>query len=81
MTILLIFSNHFLMSTALLAEQFLESTATQLTYYGLEELLSHVNHDEPCVLFRNNHFITLYKRKVMLNVKCSHADYNSFPTE
>jgi hypothetical protein len=54
----------FLVTEALQAEHFLETTATQLTYYGLEELLSHVNEDEPCVLFRNNHFITLYKRKV-----------------
>lgn len=50
-----------LVTEALMAEQFLESTATQLTYYGLHSLCSTITPDEPCVLFRNNHFITLIK--------------------
>uniref|UniRef100_A0A1E1XCN1 Ubiquitin carboxyl-terminal hydrolase n=1 Tax=Amblyomma aureolatum TaxID=187763 RepID=A0A1E1XCN1_9ACAR len=48
---------------ALIAEAFLERTASQLTYHGLCELNSTLAEEEPCVLFRNNHFITLYKRK------------------
>ncbi|KAH8035552.1 hypothetical protein HPB51_006308 [Rhipicephalus microplus] len=49
--------------SSLLAEAFLERTASQLTYHGLCELNSTLTEDELCVLFRNNHFITLYKRK------------------
>ncbi|XP_065306906.1 ubiquitin carboxyl-terminal hydrolase MINDY-2-like isoform X1 [Dermacentor albipictus] len=52
-----------LVTEALLAEAFLERTASQLTYHGLCELNSTVTEDELCVLFRNNHFITLHKRK------------------
>ncbi|XP_076330301.1 ubiquitin carboxyl-terminal hydrolase MINDY-2-like isoform X1 [Tachypleus tridentatus] len=48
---------------ALLAESFLGKTASQLTYHGLCELTSTLKDEELCVLFRNNHFITLYKRK------------------
>ena len=50
--------------TALVAEQFLESSASQLTYHGLSELSSQLKEDELVVLFRNNHFITLYRHKV-----------------
>lgn len=52
-----------LVTEALLAEAFLERTASQLTYHGLCELNSTLTEDELCVLFRNNHFITLHKRK------------------
>ncbi|XP_042145450.1 ubiquitin carboxyl-terminal hydrolase MINDY-2 isoform X2 [Ixodes scapularis] len=48
---------------ALIAETFLERTATQLTYHGLCELNTTLMEDELCVLFRNNHFITLHKHK------------------
>ncbi len=46
------------------AEQFLNSTATQLTYHGLCELTSTVQEGELCVFFRNNHFSTMTKFKV-----------------
>ncbi|XP_025088255.1 ubiquitin carboxyl-terminal hydrolase MINDY-1-like isoform X2 [Pomacea canaliculata] len=45
---------------ALLAEQFLERTASQLTYHGLCELSSTVKESELCIFFRNNHFSTLF---------------------
>ncbi|KFM70026.1 Protein FAM63B, partial [Stegodyphus mimosarum] len=48
---------------ALVAENFLEKTASQLTYHGLCELTSHLKEDELCVLFRNNHFSSLIKHK------------------
>ena len=51
---------------ALIAEQFLERTASQLTYHGLYELNTHVKEDELAVFFRNNHFTTLYRNKVSL---------------
>ncbi|ESO97473.1 hypothetical protein LOTGIDRAFT_214327 [Lottia gigantea] len=46
---------------ALVAEQFLDRTASQLTYHGLCELGHKVKDGELCVFFRNNHFTTLYK--------------------
>ncbi|TRY82227.1 hypothetical protein DNTS_023868 [Danionella cerebrum] len=48
------------------AEQFLNSTATQLTYHGLCELTSTVEEGELCVFFRNNHFSTMTKFKGFL---------------
>ncbi|XP_022095045.1 ubiquitin carboxyl-terminal hydrolase MINDY-2-like isoform X2 [Acanthaster planci] len=45
----------------LVAEQFLESTAAQLTFYGLCELNAATEEGELCVFFRNNHFSTLIK--------------------
>lgn len=53
-----------LLFLALLAEDFLEKTASQLTYFGLTELISNVKDKELSILFRNNHFITLYKFQV-----------------
>ncbi|KAG8198506.1 hypothetical protein JTE90_017372 [Oedothorax gibbosus] len=50
-------------SEALVAENFLERTASQLTYHGLCELTSKLKDDELCVLFRNNHFSSLVKHK------------------
>lgn len=50
--------------TGIVAEQFLNSTATQLTYHGLCELTSTVQEGELCVFFRNNHFSTMIKFKV-----------------
>ncbi|XP_034230923.1 ubiquitin carboxyl-terminal hydrolase MINDY-1-like isoform X2 [Thrips palmi] len=49
---------------ALLAEQFLESSASQLTYHGLCELNSVMADNELAVIFRNNHFSTIFKRRV-----------------
>lgn len=48
----------------IVAEQFLNNTATQLTYHGLCELTSTVQEGELCVFFRNNHFSTMIKFKV-----------------
>lgn len=55
-----------LVTEALIAESFLERTASQLTYHGLCELNSSLQEDELCVLFRNNHFITLLKHSDQL---------------
>ncbi|XP_053717670.1 ubiquitin carboxyl-terminal hydrolase MINDY-1 isoform X1 [Synchiropus splendidus] len=52
-----------LVSEGLVAEQFLESTATQLSYHGLCELNSTANDEEISVFFRNNHFSTMIKHK------------------
>lgn len=46
----------------LIAEEFLEKTASQLTQHGLNELKSRIKDNEIGILFRNNHFLTLLKR-------------------
>lgn len=58
--------NSQLVSEGFVAEQFLNSTATQLTYHGLCELTSTVQEGELCVFFRNNHFSTMTKYKGQL---------------
>ncbi|CAG2210110.1 MINDY1_2 [Mytilus edulis] len=55
--------NHQLVTEALVAEGFLDRTASQLTYHGLCELSSTLKPDQLCVFFRNNHFCTLYRQK------------------
>ncbi|NWQ92985.1 MINY1 hydrolase, partial [Burhinus bistriatus] len=56
-------SDSSLVSEGLVAEQFLESTASQLTYHGLCELTATVREGELSVFFRNNHFSTMIKHK------------------
>ncbi|XP_076432751.1 ubiquitin carboxyl-terminal hydrolase MINDY-2 isoform X3 [Peromyscus maniculatus bairdii] len=58
--------NSQLVSEGFVAEQFLNNTATQLTYHGLCELTSTVQEGELCVFFRNNHFSTMTKHKGQL---------------
>ncbi|CAK6432189.1 unnamed protein product [Pipistrellus nathusii] len=58
--------NNELVSEGFVAEQFLNNTATQLTYHGLCELTSTVQEGELCVFFRNNHFSTMTKYKGLL---------------
>ncbi|XP_012791555.2 ubiquitin carboxyl-terminal hydrolase MINDY-2 [Sorex araneus] len=55
-----------LLSEGFVAEQFLNNTATQLTYHGLCELTSTVQEGELCVFFRNNHFSTMTKYEGLL---------------
>ncbi|XP_056428403.1 ubiquitin carboxyl-terminal hydrolase MINDY-2 [Hyla sarda] len=58
--------NSELVSEGFVAEQFLNGTATQLTYHGLSELTSTLQEGELCVFFRNNHFSTMTKYKGLL---------------
>eukprot|EP00092_Neocalanus_flemingeri_P087496 GFUD01110432.1.p1 GENE.GFUD01110432.1~~GFUD01110432.1.p1 ORF type:complete len:518 (-),score=208.74 GFUD01110432.1:160-1713(-) len=46
-------------SQALVAQQFLEESASQLTYHGLCELNTVMKEGQLAVFFRNNHFSTL----------------------
>jgi len=50
-------------SRALVAEQWLEESQSQLTYHGLCELNTTIKDEELVVFFRNNHFSTLHKTK------------------
>lgn len=52
-----------LVTEGLIAEQFLEATAAQLTYHGLCELTAAAQEGELSVFFRNNHFSTMTKHK------------------
>ncbi|NXM28310.1 MINY1 hydrolase, partial [Oxyruncus cristatus] len=47
----------------LVAEQFLEATASQLSYHGLCELTAAAPEGELGVFFRNNHFSTMTKHR------------------
>jgi len=53
-------------SKYLLAEQFLEESASQLTYHGICELNSVMKDGQLAVFFRNNHFSTMCKEKSVL---------------
>jgi len=44
-----------------IVEQFINKTASQLTYFGLLELHNNIRERQLCVFFRNNHFCTLFK--------------------
>ncbi|XP_057898760.1 ubiquitin carboxyl-terminal hydrolase MINDY-1 isoform X2 [Melospiza georgiana] len=52
-----------LVSEGLVAEQFLEATASQLTFHGLCELTARAREGELGVFFRNNHFSTMIKHQ------------------
>ncbi|NXG02517.1 MINY1 hydrolase, partial [Sakesphorus luctuosus] len=52
-----------LVSEGLVAEQFLEATASQLSYHGLCELTAAAREGELGVFFRNNHFSTMTKHQ------------------
>ncbi|NWS91941.1 MINY1 hydrolase, partial [Toxostoma redivivum] len=56
-------SDSSLVSEGLVAEQFLEATASQLTFHGLCELTARAREGELGVFFRNNHFSTITKHK------------------
>ena len=49
-------------SQSLVAQQFLEESASQLTYHGLCELNTVMKEGQLAVFFRNNHFSTMYKQ-------------------
>ncbi|XP_030320982.1 ubiquitin carboxyl-terminal hydrolase MINDY-1 isoform X1 [Calypte anna] len=52
-----------LVSEGMVAEQFLETTASQLTQHGLQQLRAAAKEEELSVFFRNNHFSTMVKHK------------------
>jgi len=54
------------MSKSLLAEQFLDDSASQLTYHGICELNAVMKEGQLAVFFRNNHFSTMCKQNGVL---------------
>ncbi|RLN26718.1 hypothetical protein BBJ28_00022857 [Nothophytophthora sp. Chile5] len=61
-------------------EEFFDSTASQLTYYGLVKLHEEVRERQLCVFFRNNHFSTLFKFQGALYLLVTDAGYLDEPT-
>lgn len=55
-------NNNDLLVKAMLCEEFMTNSGSQLTIHGLFELGSALEREEIAVLFRNNHFSTIYKR-------------------
>eukprot|EP00644_Phytophthora_capsici_P009267 jgi/Phyca11/543759/estExt2_Genewise1Plus.C_PHYCAscaffold_130061 len=61
-------------------EEFFNSTASQLTYYGLVKLHEGLRERQLCVFFRNNHFSTLFKFEGALYLLVTDAGYLDEPT-
>ncbi|CAI5732643.1 unnamed protein product [Peronospora destructor] len=61
-------------------EVFFNSTASQLTYYGLVKLQEGLRERQLCVFFRNNHFSTLFKFDGALYLLVTDAGYLDEPT-
>lgn len=68
-------SDSVLYSQSLLAEQFLEESASQLTYHGLYELNSTIKDQTLAVFFRNNHFSTIFKKNGELFILVTDQGY------
>jgi len=64
-----------LYSQSLLAEQFLEESASQLTYHGLYELNTRIKDQTLGVFFRNNHFSTIFKKNGELFILVTDQGY------
>jgi len=58
-----------------LIAQFMESSASQLTPYGLEQLQNDIGEGEYAVFFRNNHFSVLHKHNKALYLLVTDQGY------
>eukprot|EP00241_Pyramimonas_parkeae_P003724 CAMPEP_0114228484 /NCGR_PEP_ID=MMETSP0058-20121206/2372_1 /TAXON_ID=36894 /ORGANISM="Pyramimonas parkeae, CCMP726" /LENGTH=667 /DNA_ID=CAMNT_0001339443 /DNA_START=409 /DNA_END=2413 /DNA_ORIENTATION=+ len=67
------------MGDAHAVECFLQETASQLTYYGLASLHQGVRERQLCVLFRNNHFGTLFRLEGQLYLLVTDQGYAHEP--
>lgn len=59
-------------------EQFLEENRSQLTHYGILKLNETMHDNQLAVLFRNNHFSTIWKNKVKIflsNIIFDHLEF------
>ncbi|CAF3438241.1 unnamed protein product [Rotaria socialis] len=59
-------TNEKLARESFLIEEFLEESRSQLTYYGLLKLNETMRNNQLAVLFRNNHFSTIWKNNTQL---------------
>ncbi|KAJ5080794.1 nf-e2 inducible protein [Anaeramoeba ignava] len=60
-------------------EKFLEDNPSQLTFYGITQLHSKLKDHEIAVLFRNNHFMTIFKYKFHLFSLLTDEGYKDSP--
>ena len=60
---------------AIIIEEFLAESASQLTYIGLVELHQAVKERQMAVLFRNNHFSTIYRHEGDLYILVTDAGF------
>jgi len=63
------------LKSAQAAEEWMQESASQLTYYGLAQLHAGVREGELCVFFRNNHFCTMCKESRQLFLLCTDVGY------
>eukprot|EP01048_Picozoa_sp_COSAG05_P002403 COSAG05_NODE_98_length_19441_cov_32.923327_6_plen_548_part_00 len=68
-----------ILTDAARVEEFLEGSASQLTYYGLFELLRVVQPHQLCAFFRNNHFGVLFNKDGELYVLLTDQGYADVP--
>ncbi|DAZ97812.1 TPA: hypothetical protein N0F65_002482 [Lagenidium giganteum] len=61
-------------------EEFFNSSASQLTYYGLVKMHEEIRDRKLCVFFRNNHFSTLFKHDGALYLLVTDAGYLDEPS-
>ena len=70
--------------SGLLIQQFLDDNRSQLTYYGLLKLNEAMHEDQLAVLFRNNHFSTIWKTRVSacvsISIEPAHATLGPTPS-
>ena len=66
-----------LVTESLVAQNYLEESASQLTYHGLCELGTKMKDNELAIFFRNNHFSTIHKRNNVSEKLCMYM-YNVF---
>jgi hypothetical protein len=62
-----------------ICQRFLDETASQLTYFGLYELHKNLKENQLCIIFRNNHFGTLFKHKNELFILLTDSGYKNIP--
>jgi ubiquitin carboxyl-terminal hydrolase MINDY-1/2 len=62
-----------------LLNSFLEHSGHQLTQYGLSILYEHLEENELCCFFRNNHFNTLTKHRGLLYLLVTDLGYANVP--
>eukprot|EP00698_Gefionella_okellyi_P024452 TRINITY_DN8628_c0_g1_i1.p1 TRINITY_DN8628_c0_g1~~TRINITY_DN8628_c0_g1_i1.p1 ORF type:complete len:510 (-),score=124.91 TRINITY_DN8628_c0_g1_i1:21-1550(-) len=60
-----------------IAQDFLASSASQLTHFGLYQLHQTVQENELCVFFRNNHFATMIKRAGIIFLLATDVGFGS----
>jgi hypothetical protein len=70
---------HERIAKALVVGRWLERNSSQLTRYGLDQLIRRLPEGTLAVLFRNNHFSVIHKRNNQLFALVTDSSFNEFP--